>query len=50
MESQGYIGYEGFHGKIEGIRDLVTFEATDGASLEIAFRDAVDDYLMTCVE
>lgn len=37
-----------FHGKIEFIRAVVTFEATDGVGLKKAFHDAVDDYLKIC--
>ncbi|MBV9575194.1 MAG: type II toxin-antitoxin system HicB family antitoxin [Gammaproteobacteria bacterium] len=37
-----------FHGKIEFIRALVTYEATDGKGLKRAFEEAVDDYLKTC--
>jgi predicted HicB family RNase H-like nuclease len=37
-----------FHGKIEFIRALVTYEATDAKGLRKAFEDAVDDYLETC--
>ncbi|MES2218027.1 MAG: type II toxin-antitoxin system HicB family antitoxin [Pseudomonadota bacterium] len=37
-----------FHGKIEFIRALVTYEATDAKGLRKAFEDAVDDYLATC--
>ncbi|EKD70679.1 MAG: HicB family protein, partial [uncultured bacterium] len=37
-----------FHGKIEFIRALVTYEATNGAGLKKAFHAAVDDYLKTC--
>jgi predicted HicB family RNase H-like nuclease len=55
MEYKGYIGSvyysdedEVFHGKLEGIRDLVTYEGTDVASLKRSFREAVDDYLATC--
>ncbi|MGA2185677.1 MAG: type II toxin-antitoxin system HicB family antitoxin [Bryobacteraceae bacterium] len=55
MEHKGYIGSVGysdedevFHGKLEGIRDLVTYEGTDVRSLKKAFREAVDDYLATC--
>jgi predicted HicB family RNase H-like nuclease len=39
-----------FHGKIIGIASLVTYEGTDVASLEKAFRDSVDDYLEFCEE
>ncbi|HSW94300.1 MAG TPA: type II toxin-antitoxin system HicB family antitoxin [Gammaproteobacteria bacterium] len=37
-----------FHGKIEFIRALVNFEATDAKGLKKAFHEAVDDYLETC--
>jgi len=39
---------EVFHGKLEFIRDLVTFEAADAKSLKAAFHEAVDDYLAFC--
>lgn len=39
-----------FHGKIEGIKDLVTFEGQSVAELTTAFHDAVDDYLELCKE
>ncbi len=55
MEYKAYIGSvdfssedEVFHGKLEGIRDLVTYEGTDVKSLKRAFHEAVDDYLETC--
>ena len=55
MEYKGYIGSvrysdedEVFHGKLQGIRDLVTYEGTDVASIKQSFRDAVDDYLADC--
>ena len=34
-----------FWGKIEGIRDLITFEATDVKALEQAFQETIDHYL-----
>ena len=34
-----------FHGKLEFIRALVTFEASDVKALRKAFREAVDDYV-----
>lgn len=37
-----------FHGKIEFIRALVTYEATNAKDLKQAFHDAVDDYFTTC--
>jgi predicted HicB family RNase H-like nuclease len=38
------------YGKIEGINDLVTFEAHDLKSVKKEFHDAVDDYLAFCEE
>ena len=53
-----YKGYNGrvefsaedmiFHGKIESINDLVTFEATSVEALRNEFKRTVDDYLETC--
>ena len=37
-----------FHGKIEFIRALISYEATDAKGLKKAFENAVDDYLKTC--
>jgi predicted HicB family RNase H-like nuclease len=39
-----------FHGKVEFIRALVSYEGTDVASLRKAFEEAVDDYLELCRE
>ena len=39
-----------FHGKIEFIRALVSYEGTDVKGLRKAFHDAVDDYLALCKE
>lgn len=39
---------EVFHGKLEGIDDLVTYEATTVQELIQAFNEAVEDYLETC--
>lgn len=50
----GYVHFsavdEVFHGKIEGIKDLVTFEGQSVAELTKAFHEAVDDYLELCKE
>jgi predicted HicB family RNase H-like nuclease len=58
MSGLTYKGYTGsvefsekdevFHGKLIGIRDLVTYEATDAPGLKASFREAVEDYLVTC--
>lgn len=55
LEYKGYIGRvefsaedKVFHGRIEYINDLVTFEATNVDDLEMEFKAAVDDYLETC--
>lgn len=37
-------------GKIEGIRDLITFESSDAERIESEFHEAVDDYLTFCAE
>lgn len=36
------------HGKLEFIRDLVTYEGNDAKSIKAAFQEAVDDYLELC--
>ena len=41
---------EVFHGKIEGIDDLVSYEGTTVAELKKNFRKAVDDYIALCSE
>jgi predicted HicB family RNase H-like nuclease len=38
------------HGKIEGIKDLVTFEGKSIEEIKKAFTEAVDDYLELCKE
>ena len=57
LEYKGYIGRvefsaedRVFHGKIEFINDLVTFEATSVGALEKEFKASVDDYIETCQE
>lgn len=55
-----YKGYHGsvhysdedqvFHGKIEFIRSLVSYEGTDIKSLRMAFEEAADDYIELCEE
>jgi len=39
-----------FHGKIEGINDLVTFEGQSVDELVTAFHETVDDYIALCRE
>jgi len=39
-----------FHGRIEGIRDLVTFEGQSVGELKRAFQEAVEDYVALCRE
>ena len=41
---------ETFHGRIEGIRDIITFEGGSVAELKKAFHDSVDDYLEWATE
>ena len=37
-----------FHGKLEFIVDLITFEGSSVAELEQAFKEAVDEYVTLC--
>lgn len=39
-----------FHGKVEFIRALISYEATDAKGLRKAFEEAVDDYLDMCIK
>ena len=55
LEYRGYFGSveysdedEVFHGRLEFIRDLVTYEGSDAKGLKSGFREAVDDYLILC--
>jgi predicted HicB family RNase H-like nuclease len=57
MEYKGYVGTvqyspddRVFHGRIAGIRDVITFEGDSVQTLEDDFRSAVDDYLATCAK
>ena len=57
MTYKSYIGTvnfnaadEVFHGKINGINDLITFEGQSVKELKKAFHDSVNDYLETCRE
>ncbi len=55
MEHRGYFGSveisepDGvLHGRLEFIRDVVTYEADDARGLRAAFEEAVADYLEMC--
>lgn len=55
IKYKGYIGSVEFsesdnifHGKLLGIRALVSYEGMDGKGLVSDFRAAVDDYLESC--
>jgi predicted HicB family RNase H-like nuclease len=55
LEFKGYLGSveysdedEVLHGRLEFIRDLVTYEGMDARSLKAAFQEAVEDYLELC--
>ena len=57
IQYKGYFGSvhyddrdEIFYGRLEAIRDLVTYEGTDVKSLKKSFIEAVDDYLAFCAE
>jgi predicted HicB family RNase H-like nuclease len=54
---KGYIGIaevdfdaKVIHGRLVGLRDVVTFEGDTIAEAEQAFRDSVDDYLEWCAK
>ena len=55
MQYKGYLGTVEYspedhclYGKLAYIRDLINYEATTVADLEAQFRQAVDDYLVSC--
>ncbi len=55
LEYKGYLGsveYSGedevLHGRLEFIRDLVTYEGEDAKGIKAAFQEAADDYLELC--
>jgi predicted HicB family RNase H-like nuclease len=55
IEYKGFLGTvhfstedDVFYGRIEGINDLVTFEASDVKKLKESFIEAVDDYIELC--
>jgi predicted HicB family RNase H-like nuclease len=57
MEYKGYFGSVEYSaedktlfGKLDGIRELVSFEGMDVNTLEQAFKEAVEDYLSLCKE
>ncbi|EMH4094417.1 MULTISPECIES: type II toxin-antitoxin system HicB family antitoxin [Serratia] len=57
LNFKGYYGSVEFsiedgvlHGKIQCINDVVTYEAETIPALQIAFEEAVTDYLETCAE
>jgi predicted HicB family RNase H-like nuclease len=39
-----------FHGRLVGIRDVITFEAASADDLVTAFHESVDDYIAFCEE
>jgi predicted HicB family RNase H-like nuclease len=57
LHYKGYMGSvrfsaedEVFHGKIEGIDDLISFEGKSVVEIKKAFQEAADDYLEFCKE
>ncbi len=55
LEYKGYFGSVEFsdedevlHGRLEFIRGLVTYEGKDAKGIEVAFQEAVEDYLELC--
>ena len=57
LEYKGYTGtvqYSSesniYHGKVIGIMGVISYEGPDFKSLKEDFKDAIDDYLVTCYE
>jgi predicted HicB family RNase H-like nuclease len=57
LEYKGYAGIveldseaHMLHGRVIGLRDVVTFEGRSVDEVERAFRESVDDYLAFCAE
>jgi len=55
MVYRGYVGSvrfsaedEVFYGRLEGLKDLVSYEGQSVGELKRAFHEAVDDYLVFC--
>ena len=55
MHYKGYIGTVEYseedaclHGRIAGIRDIITYEGTSVDEIRAAFEEAVDDYFAHC--
>lgn len=55
LEYKGYLGSVAYsdadgvwHGRLEFIRDLVTYESETADTIEAAFQEAVDDHLEWC--
>jgi len=55
LEYKGYFGLVEYsaedgvlHGRLEFIRDLVTYEGKNAEGIRTAFQQAVDDYLELC--
>ncbi len=55
LKHKGYIGIvefddedEAFHGRVIGIRDVITFQGTSVEEIKEAFIDSVEDYLDFC--
>ncbi len=55
MEYKDYAGSvhysdedEVFYGKVEFVRDLISYEGKDVKSLKKAFQESIDDYLALC--
>lgn len=45
VDDEGY-----FHGRVLGLRDVITFVGKTAEDLEKAFRDSLDEYLEFCEE
>ena len=57
LEYKGYTGCvefdsekDIFHGEVENLRDVITFQGSSVAELRQAFQDSIDNYLAMCAE
>lgn len=56
MEYKGYVGGQievedgMLHGRVLGLRDVISFEGRTARELQKAFHDSIDDYLEWCAE
>jgi predicted HicB family RNase H-like nuclease len=57
MKYKGYTGQAVYdaearilHGRVLGLRDIITFQGRNRKEIEQAFKDSIDDYIAWCKE